>query len=58
MPAARACTAEKSFRAGDIDYVTYVVNTEPAWQIRQAYLDQVRQYNEFVIGLQGLTGAN
>ena len=60
LPQARLIlsTAEKSFRTGDIDYVTYVVNTEPAWQIRQAYLDQVRQYNEFVIGLQGLTGAN
>ncbi|WBO86159.1 CusA/CzcA family heavy metal efflux RND transporter [Hymenobacter yonginensis] len=51
-------TAEKSFRAGDIDYVTYVVNTEPAWQIQQAYLDQVQQYNEYVIALQGLSGAD
>ena len=51
-------TAEKSFRAGDIDYVTYVVNTEPAWQIQQAYLDQVRQYNEFVISLQNLNGTD
>jgi cobalt-zinc-cadmium resistance protein CzcA len=51
-------TAEKSFRAGDIDYVTYVVNTEPAWQIQQAYLDQVQQYNEYVIALQGLSGTD
>jgi cobalt-zinc-cadmium resistance protein CzcA len=60
LPQARLIlsTAEKSFRAGDIDYVNYVVNTEPAWQIQQAYLNQVRQYNEFVIGLQGLTGTD
>ncbi|MBF9239941.1 CusA/CzcA family heavy metal efflux RND transporter [Hymenobacter sp. BT683] len=58
LPQARLIlsTAEKSFRAGDIDYVTYVVNTEPAWQIQQAYLEQVSRYNEFVIGLQGLNG--
>jgi cobalt-zinc-cadmium resistance protein CzcA len=60
LPQARLIltTAEKSFRAGDIDYVTYVVNTEPAWQIQQAYLDQVRQYNEVVIGLQALAGTD
>ena len=57
LPQARLIlrTAEKSFRAGDIDYVTYVVNTEPAWQIQQAYLEQVSRYNEFVISLQGLS---
>jgi cobalt-zinc-cadmium resistance protein CzcA len=60
LPQARLIltTAEKSFRAGDIDYVTYVVNTEPAWQIQQAYLDQVRQYDELVISLQGLNGTD
>ena len=51
-------TAEKSFRAGDIDYVTYVVNTEPAWQIQGNYLDQVQRYNELVVSLQALTGAD
>ncbi|TGE27679.1 CusA/CzcA family heavy metal efflux RND transporter [Hymenobacter metallicola] len=57
LPQARLIltTAEKSFRAGDIDYVTYVVNTEPVWQIQQAHLDQARQYNELVIALQTLT---
>ncbi|MCB2378534.1 CusA/CzcA family heavy metal efflux RND transporter [Hymenobacter sp. BT635] len=60
LPQARLIltTAEKSFRAGDIDYVTYVVNTEPAWQIQQAHLDQARQYNELVIALQTITGAD
>jgi heavy metal efflux system protein len=59
LPQARLIltTAEKSFRAGDIDYVTYVVNTDPAWQIQNAHLDQVRQYNELVIRLQSLIGA-
>ncbi|MGY2132850.1 CusA/CzcA family heavy metal efflux RND transporter [Hymenobacter sp. HD11105] len=58
LPQARLIlsTAEKSFRAGDIDYVTYVVNTEPAWQIQVAYLDQADQYNEFVTALQALAG--
>ncbi|WP_426062097.1 CusA/CzcA family heavy metal efflux RND transporter [Hymenobacter sp. B1770] len=60
LPQARLIlsTAEKIFRAGDIDYVTYVVNTEPAWQIQSAYLDQVGQYNEFVIALQALAGTD
>lgn len=57
LPQARLIldTAEKSFRAGDIEYVEYVVNTEPAWQIQSNYLDQVQRYNEVVLALQALT---
>jgi outer membrane protein TolC len=51
-------TAEKSFRAGDIEYVEYVVNTQPAWQIQESYLDQVRQYDDLVVSLLALTGAD
>jgi len=60
LPQARLIldTAEKSFRAGDVEYVEYVVNTEPAWQIRAAYLDQLRQYNELALDLLTLTGAD
>jgi len=59
LPQARLIltTAEKSFRAGDIEYVEYVVNTQPAWQIQESYLDQVRQYDELVVSLLALTGA-
>ncbi|MDO7886215.1 CusA/CzcA family heavy metal efflux RND transporter [Hymenobacter cheonanensis] len=59
LPQARLIldTAEKSFRAGDIDYVTYVVNTEPAWQIQSSYLDQAQRYNEVVVNLETLVGA-
>ncbi|MET4106812.1 TolC family protein [Hymenobacter sp. UYP22] len=58
LPQARLIldTAEKSFRAGDVEYVEYVVNTEPAWQIRTAYLDQVSRYNELALQLLALTG--
>jgi cobalt-zinc-cadmium resistance protein CzcA len=38
--------------------VEYVVNTQPAWQIQENYLDQVRQYDELVVGLLALTGAD
>ena len=60
LPQARLIlsTAEKSFRAGDIEYVEYVVNTQPAWQIQEAYLEQLRQYNELVANLQSLAGAD
>ncbi len=60
LPQARLilATAEKSFRAGDIEYVEYVVNTQPAWQIQESYLDQVRQYDELVVSLLALTGAD
>jgi cobalt-zinc-cadmium resistance protein CzcA len=59
LPQARLIldTAEKVFRAGDIEYVEYVVNTQPAWQIQESYLDQVRQYDDLVVGLLALTGA-
>ena len=60
LPQARLIlsTAEKSFRAGDIEYVEYVVNTQPAWQIQEAYLEQLRQYNELVANLQSLAGVD
>lgn len=60
LPQARLilATAEKSFRAGDIDYVTYVVNTDPAWQIQSNYLDQAQRYNELVVSIQALTGSD
>ena len=60
LPQARLIlnTAEKSFRAGDIEYVEYVVNTQPAWQIQENYLDQIRQYNELVVNVLALTGAD
>ncbi|MDJ0366691.1 CusA/CzcA family heavy metal efflux RND transporter [Hymenobacter sp. H14-R3] len=60
LPQARLIldTAEKSFRAGDIDYVTYVVNTDPAWQIQSNYLDQAQRYNDLVVSLQALTGTD
>ena len=59
LPQARLIlrTAEKSFRAGDIEYVEYVVNTQPAWQIQESYLDQVRQYDERVAELLALVGS-
>ena len=59
LPQARLIldTAEKSRRAGDIEYVEYVVNTQPAWQIQEAYFEQLRQYNELVANIQALAGA-
>ena len=59
LPQARLilATAEKSRRAGDIEYVEYVVNTQPAWQIQEAYLEQLRQHNELVTGIQALAGS-
>ena len=60
LPQARLIleTGEKSFRAGDIAYVEYVVNTQPAWQIQEAYLEQLRQSNEVVANIQALAGAD
>ncbi|WP_324671361.1 CusA/CzcA family heavy metal efflux RND transporter [Hymenobacter sp. GOD-10R] len=60
LPQARLIldTAEKTYRAGDIEYVEYVVNTEPAWQIQENYLGQVRQYNDLVISLQTLASVD
>ena len=60
LPQARLIldTAEKSRRAGDIEYVEYVVNTQPAWQIQEAYFEQLRQYNELVTNIQALAGVD
>ena len=38
--------------------MTYVVNTEPAWQIQSNYLDQVQRYDELVVNVQTLVGTD
>ncbi|MBD2715626.1 TolC family protein [Microvirga sp. STR05] len=60
LPQARLIldAANKSFRAGDIDYVEFVVNTQPAWDLQTAYLDQITQYNMLAIALQALAGTD
>jgi cobalt-zinc-cadmium resistance protein CzcA len=49
-------TALKSYRAGDIEYVEFFQNTQQAWQLREAYLLEVEQYNQVVIDLETLLG--
>ncbi len=49
--------AERSFRSGDIDYLSFFQNALQAWQIQEAYLDQLQEYNQAVIQLEFLTSS-
>ncbi|MDR6197692.1 CusA/CzcA family heavy metal efflux RND transporter [Siphonobacter sp. SORGH_AS_0500] len=46
--------AEKSYVAGEIEYVEFVQASLQAWQIKEEYLNQVAAYNQAVIELESL----
>ncbi|PQA53379.1 CusA/CzcA family heavy metal efflux RND transporter [Siphonobacter curvatus] len=46
--------AQKSYLAGEIEYVEFVQASLQAWQIKEQYLDQVWAYNHAVIELESL----
>lgn len=46
--------AEKSYVAGEIEYVEFVQASLQAWQIKEEYLTQVAAYNQAVIELESL----
>ena len=48
--------AEKSYKAGEIDYVEYIRNIDQAIDIKTKYLDNLNQFNQTVIDLQFLLG--
>ena len=48
--------AEKSYRAGDIDYVEFVMGSSQAWQVREAWADNIAAYNETIIAIEHLAG--
>jgi cobalt-zinc-cadmium resistance protein CzcA len=51
-----AKAAELSFRTGDIDYVEYVQALDQAYQLRNNYLNALRDYNQTIISLEFTAG--
>ncbi|GAA4503593.1 CusA/CzcA family heavy metal efflux RND transporter [Hymenobacter ginsengisoli] len=50
--------AKKSYRAGEVGYVEYVAALTQAYGIRGQYLEALNQYNQSIITLTYLLGAN
>jgi cobalt-zinc-cadmium resistance protein CzcA len=48
--------ATKSYRAGDMDYLDYLLNLNRALAIKQNYLDALFGYNQAVISIESITG--
>jgi len=48
--------AEKSYRAGDIDYFEYISNLQQAMSIKTNYQDALMEYNQTIIELNFLSG--
>jgi cobalt-zinc-cadmium resistance protein CzcA len=48
--------ATRAYRAGDMDYLDYVLNLNRALAIRQNYLDALNSYNQTVISMEYITG--
>jgi cobalt-zinc-cadmium resistance protein CzcA len=46
--------AQKRYKAGDIDQVSYVNYMDQAFRIRREYLKAIRAYNKSIIELQYL----
>jgi cobalt-zinc-cadmium resistance protein CzcA len=48
--------ASKSYRAGALDYLDYVLTINRALTIRQNYIETLNNYNQAVISLENITG--
>lgn len=48
--------ATKSFKAGAMDYLEYILNLNRALQIRLNYLDELNNYNQTIINIEYITG--
>ncbi|MFC0185267.1 TolC family protein [Pseudarcicella hirudinis] len=49
-------TALKSFKEGEIEYFEFAQSTTQAWQIKEAYLVELQNYNQIVINIETLIG--
>ncbi|MCC9135395.1 CusA/CzcA family heavy metal efflux RND transporter [Pontibacter silvestris] len=49
--------ADLSFRLGEVDYIAYVQAMEQAYQLRSEHLNSLLNYNQSIINLQFLSGA-
>ncbi len=48
--------ASRSYKAGAMDYLDYILNLNSALTIRQNYLDALNDYNQTIINIQYITG--
>jgi heavy metal efflux system protein len=48
--------ATRSYRAGAMDYLEYVLNLNRALAIRQSYLDALNSFNQTIISIEYITG--
>ncbi len=46
----------KSYKSGEIEYVEFVQNSQQAWQIKEAYLETIFNYNLTIIQIETLLG--
>ena len=46
----------KSYKSGEIEYVEFVQNSQQAWQIKEAYLETIFNYNQTIIQIETLLG--
>jgi cobalt-zinc-cadmium resistance protein CzcA len=46
----------KSYKAGAMDYLEYIMNLKRALQIRMNYLDALNSYNQTIINIEYITG--
>ncbi|MBA4146250.1 MAG: hypothetical protein C0523_10830, partial [Cytophaga sp.] len=51
-------TAKRFFESGQTDYINYLRNTNDAYLIKIRYLAALQNYNQAIINLYYLTGAN
>jgi cobalt-zinc-cadmium resistance protein CzcA len=48
--------AEKSYRAGALDYLDYVMTLDHAMTIRESYIEALNNYNQTIISIEQVTG--
>jgi cobalt-zinc-cadmium resistance protein CzcA len=48
--------ASRSYKAGALDYLDYVLTLHRALTIKQNYLDALNNYNQTIISIEYITG--
>ena len=48
--------ATKSYKAGAMDYLDYILNLNRALSIKQSYLETLNYYNQTIVSIESMTG--
>ncbi len=49
-------TALKNYQLGEIEYVEFIQNISQAWAVKESYLFEIQNFNQYIINIESLLG--